>query len=204
MAKSSWVVILAGVTVAVGALYVSRRCSFGAGCEAGTAINSLSETKARPKKQSGADLRSLAPNAAICVNPVKNLSGQAVDMDRIDEQLAAEIGKTGYRGAKIGDLACDAITYTEITHVSQGKRAQAELEFRLVLAGEQAPRFSATAKGQSESGELRKFADPFVASANDKAQAQHDAILAAFADQARKIQLAQRDGMAPYAGVQQQ
>lgn len=196
MTKSSAMLVLAGVVFAAAGLYVGRNCTFATGCDAGTAIRSVREPKAWPDKPRGRELRSLAPDAAICVNPVKNLSDQPVDMDHIDELLASEIAKAGYRAAKIGDLACDATAYTEIVHVSNGKRAQAEVEFRLVLAGEQAPRFSATAKGQSESAELPQSVS------SDPSRAR-DAILAAFADQARKIQLAQRDGMAPYAGVQQ-
>jgi hypothetical protein len=169
MARSALMVILAGMVVAAGGLYVSRKCSFGIGCEVGTAIHPAPVMSARPKN----DLRSLAPGATICVNPVQNLSDQTVDIGRMDEQLAGEIAKAGYGVARIGDLSCAATTYTEITHVSQGQRVEAELEFRLVLAAEQAPRFSATAKGESDLG-----------------GPQEDAIVAAFADQARKIQIA--------------
>ncbi|HML17709.1 MAG TPA: hypothetical protein VK419_11815 [Bryobacteraceae bacterium] len=196
MTKPSWMLVLAGVVFAAAGLYVGRNCSLATGCDAGTAIHSVREPKDWANKPRGTDLRSLAPDAAICVNPVKNLSDQPVDMEHVDELLASEIAKTGYRAAKIGDLACDATAYTEIVHVSNGQRVQAELEFRLVFAGEQAPRFSATAKGQSESAELLQ------SDSSDPSRAR-DAILAAFADQARKIQLAQRQGMAPYAGVQQ-
>jgi hypothetical protein len=133
----------------------------------------------------------LAPGASICVTPVQNLSEQAFGMNGYDDELVARMREIGYRAGTPGKLpTCDATAYTEIVHVGGRNRIRAEVEFRLVLAGEQAPRLSTTAAGKS----------PKPPKSRDAAR--REAILAAFTEQARKIHMAQRDGMALYASIQ--
>jgi hypothetical protein len=132
------------------------------------------------------DLRSIPAGGTICVNPVQNLGERSVDMSRMDEELVAQVSKTGYRAGKLGEMeTCDATAYTEIVHVGGHKRISVEVEFRILLSGEQIPRLVSTASGK-------------------KAAAARDAIVEAFAQQARKIQAAQREGMVPYASVANQ
>jgi hypothetical protein len=122
---------------------------------------------------------------------VQNLSEQAFGMNGFDDELVARIREIGYRAGNPGKLGtCDATAHTEIVHMGGRNRIRAEVEFRLVLAGEEAPRLSTTAAGKS----------PKPPKSRDAAR--REAILAASAEQAHRIHMAQRDGMAFYAGLQ--
>jgi hypothetical protein len=149
-----------------------------------------------------APLRKIAPGGAICVNPVQNLSEQALGMNGIDDELVAQIGETGYHAGKLGKLEiCDATAYTEIVHIGGRNRMSAEVEFRLVFAGEQVPRLSTAATGKSLKPLKSHAAMASFVAKGDHDVARREAILAAFAEQVHKIQMAQRDGMALYTGV---
>ena len=144
------------------------------------------------KAHGGAALRKIDAGAVICVTPVQNLTGREILMSRIDEALISEITKVGYRAAKVGELeSCDAHAYTELVHIGRS-RTNVEIEFRLVLAGEQVPRLCTTAIGKSAK-RPRSLAN------RARVAADREAIESAFASQAHKIQSAQRDGMASYA-----
>ncbi|HLY16115.1 MAG TPA: hypothetical protein VKR61_02770 [Bryobacteraceae bacterium] len=131
------------------------------------------------------------------------MSGRAIGMTGIEDQLAAQLNGIGYRAGKPGELgSCDAVVHTEIVHLAGNARMRVEVEFRLVLAGEQAPRLSATAGGKSSKPARRRpFVGSFVPARPDSSTAEREAILSALAEQSRKIQAAQRDGMALYVGA---
>jgi hypothetical protein len=149
------------------------------------------------KAHGGAELRKIDAGAIICVTPVQNLTGREILMGRIDEALISEIIKVGYRAAKLGGMeTCDARAYTEVVHIEGRNRTNVEIEFRLVLAGEQLPRLCTTAMGKSAK-RPKSLRCTRVA-------AEREAIESAFASQAQKIQSAQRDGMASYADSIQQ
>lgn len=163
-----------------GALAILAVSGVLAGFHAEAASDAMVVASAR-KSQSLRELRSIPEGGTICVNPVQNLGESRVDMTGIDEELVAQVAKTGYRAGKLGELeTCDATAYTEIVHIGGRKRVNADVEFRIVLAGEQIPRLVSTVNGK-------------------KSAAAREAIVEAFAQQARKIQAAQREGMAPYA-----
>jgi hypothetical protein len=146
-------------------------------------------------------LRKIAPGGAICVNPVQNLSQQTIGMNGIDNELVVRIGETGYRAGKPGQLeTCDATAYTEIVRIGGRSRMSAEVEFRLVLAGEQVPRLSTTAAGKSPKPPRSPTMTVSFVAKGDRDAVRREAILAAFAEQAHKIQIAQRDGMPLYTG----
>jgi hypothetical protein len=145
------------------------------------------------KAHGGAALRKIDAGAVICVTPVQNLTGREILMSRIDEALISEIIKVGYRAAKLGALeTCDARAYSELVHIERHNRTNVEIEFRLVLAGEQVPRLCTTAFGKSAKR-------PKSLAQRARVAAEREAIESAFASQAQKIQSAQRDGMASYA-----
>jgi hypothetical protein len=142
--------------------------------------------------------RKIDVGAIICVTPVLNLTGREILMGRIDETLIAEIIKVGYQAAKLGALeTCDARAYTELVQIERRNRTKVEIEFRLVLAGEQVPRLCTTAIGRSAKR-------PKSVANHARVAAEREAIESAFASQAQKIQSAQRDGMALYADSIQQ
>jgi hypothetical protein len=126
--------------------------------------------------------RRLPPGSAVCVNPVLNLARLELDAERTTGELAVSIREAGFRPQRQG-AQCDATVFTEIVAVSGRRRKNVDTEFRIVLSGEQIPRLCSSARGRSGQGVI------------------HDAILAAFAEQARQIREAQAKGMAPYPGA---
>lgn len=145
--------------------------------------------------------RRIPAGGTVCVNPIKNLSQKAVDMNGADEELAFQIGQAGYRAGKLGSLeTCDATVYTEIVSTGGRKRTGVELEFRVLLADEQVPRLCSTASGKS--GNLAAVSNAFFEVKQERTTLERQALSAALAAQARKIQAAQRDGMAPYVVVE--
>jgi len=145
-----------------------------------------------------ATARKIDAGAMICVTPVLNLTGREILTARVDEALVSEIIKVGYRAAKLGALEiCDVRAYTELVHIEGRTRTKVEIEFRLVLAGEQVPRLCTTAVGKSAK-RPRSLAN------GARVAAEREAIESAFANQAQKIQSAQRNGMASYADSIQQ
>jgi hypothetical protein len=145
--------------------------------------------------------RRVPAGGAICINPVQNLSQKLVDMTGVDQELAFEIAQTGYRAGKLGTLeTCDAVVYTEIVSVRGRKSKSVELEFRVLLANEQVPRLCSTASGKS--GNLAAVSNAFFEVKPEQVAVERQAISAALAAQARKIQAAQRAGMAPYVVVE--
>jgi hypothetical protein len=141
--------------------------------------------------------RKIDASAIICVTPVQNLTGREILTGRIDEALISEIVKVGYQAAKLGALeTCDARAYTELVHIEGRNRTKVEIEFRLVLAGEEVPRLCTTAIGKS-------VKRPKSLANGARVAAEREAIESAFASEAQKIQSAQRNGMASYADSMQ-
>lgn len=141
-----------------------------------------------------AQWRGIVPGSAICIAPIRNMSGRSLAMPGLEHELAAQLEGSGYRAGKLGEVGtCDATVYSEIVSLSGRARVRAELEFRLVLAGEQAPRLSTTVTGRSP----KRARQPGFG----RTAAEQDAILAALARQSHQILAAQQAGMELYAGA---
>jgi hypothetical protein len=153
--------------------------------------------------QDPVESRRIAPGSTICVQSFQNMSGRSISMGGIEDQLAARLNDFGYRAGRPGELgSCDATVHTEIVQLTGRARMRAELDFRVVLAGEQAPRLSATVRGKSPKLTRRHpFTKSLVPAGLEKSAAEREAILSALAQQSRRIQVAQHDGMALYAGA---
>jgi hypothetical protein len=126
--------------------------------------------------------RSLSPGSAVCVNPPLNLTGREIDTSLAARELARQIREAGFPSAPLGMLAsCDATVYTEVVSVAGRNRKNVELEFRIILLGEQIPRLCSSVHSRSASWQ--------------------DALVEAFAGEARQIRDAQQKGMAIYPGA---
>jgi hypothetical protein len=159
------------------------------------------ETPARPGVER---FRKIPPGGRVCVNPVQNLSGKTLDMSGIDDALAAQIREIGFKAGSPGTLGiCDATVYTEIVHIRGRRRVHIEIEFRLVLSGEQVPRLCSRATGKRIIP-LAKFANSLIPIQHDRDIGEREALLASFTEQALQIEAAQTDGMELYAGAVQQ
>src|ERR1035441_10806427 len=67
-----------------------------------------------------------------------NTSGGEMEIEKTGEELAQRIRDVGFLSGALGTLShCDALVFTEITARS---RNTVELDFRVVLSDEQAPR----------------------------------------------------------------
>jgi hypothetical protein len=149
----------------------------------------------------------------VCVQPVQNLAKRPLDMAGLDEALVYQLKRAKVQAGITpstpdGQAACDAFIYTEITEVAGKGRSHAELEFRVVMKDETPPRLSATAKGKSaaklpsiEKSGFMPSSQPVIAPAAPAPGTgpEHDAIIAAFEDQASQIAAAQRWGFPPQA-----
>lgn len=124
--------------------------------------------------------RRLAPGAAVCVNPPLNLTGLEIEVRTAARQLAQRMQEAGFRSG--ASQPCDATVFTEIVASGGVVRKNVELQFRIVLADEQIPRLCSSARGRP-------------------APAWRDALLAAFAEEARQIRGAQAKGMPIYRGA---
>jgi hypothetical protein len=158
-----------------------------------------------PAKQAQGSLyvRTSPKLESICVKGVQNRSGRQIDMTGIDDVLVAEIKKTGLQSRKLADASggCDATVYSEVANISGRKSKTAEVDYRLELANEQAPRISATAKGKSGE-EAPDSASAVEAASTDvpakkqaQAEAERKAVLVALGDVAQKISIANKQGL---------
>jgi hypothetical protein len=126
--------------------------------------------------------RSLSPGATVCINPPLNLT--RIEISRASDELANRIRQAGFVPGVRGALpSCDATLFTEITGHS---RKTVDLEFRIVLRGEQVPRLCSTVVGKRE-----------------KLEDWNHAVLTAFAAEVNHIRKAQTEGMALYGGALQ-
>jgi hypothetical protein len=125
--------------------------------------------------------RTLSPGSAVCVNPPLNLTGRKIEIDSTRE-LVRRILEAGFASGPLGTLeTCHATLFTEVVSMGGRDRKSAELEFRIVLLGEQIPRLVSSAQGKSVNRD--------------------GAVLAAIADEVRQIRGAQPKGMRIYAGA---
>ena len=128
------------------------------------------------------EFRRLSPGATVCVNTPLNTAGGEMEIEKTAEELAQRIRDVGFLSGTRGTLShCDALVFTEITARS---RNTVELDFRIVLSDEQAPRLCSSARGKSGNGE------PWRSAAHR-----------AFADEAAQILRAQKKGMPIYSGA---
>lgn len=145
--------------------------------------------------------RKIPPGSSVCIRTVQNLSGKTLDMRGVDDELAAQISQTGFRAGKLGAIeTCDVTVYTEIVRVKGSKRVNVEVEFRVLLADERVPRLCTRAKGRVRP--LASFANSLVPVQKNNANAEREAIVAAFTEQALIIEAAQAGGMELYSGVE--
>ena len=194
--------------VPVASFLVSAAC--WAVCPAGQAADSVAvllPVRSAHSQSSGnarrfLRFRKIPTGGTVCIHTVQNLSGRTLDMRDVDDELAAQISQTGYRAGKQGTVeTCDATVYTEIVRVEGYKRINAEVEFRVLLADEQVPRLCTRAQGRVRP--LASFINSLVPIQKNSAITQREAIVAAFTDQALKIEAAQAGGMELYPGVEQ-
>jgi hypothetical protein len=127
--------------------------------------------------------RRLRPGASVCVNPPLNLTGLEIEAGKAARELAERIRQVGFAAAPLGTLkTCDATLYTEIVSIAGRSRKNAALDFRILLLGEEIPRLCSSLLGKP-------------------ASAWHDALIEAFAQEARRIWDAQEKGMEVYDGA---
>jgi hypothetical protein len=164
------VVALAG---AAGVLYLSR----------------TSQQPTDQQVQGAIGAKRLSRGATVCVNKLGNTSGKEIDMEGVEEALADQLEQVGFR-SNVGGGDCEGSVFGEITAVKGKDRVEAEVDFRLVLKGDQTPMISSTAKGKSgEADKSRSMAMSFVGkSRKEGAAATREALLAAFAGVARQIE----------------
>jgi hypothetical protein len=181
-----------------------------AGAVAAAGIYYISRTPYPPKNeqvQGAIGGRRLAQGATVCVNKIQNLSGKQLAMEGIDEDLVAQLNKAGFKATAATTTGCDGSVHGEIIVLKGKDRVEAEVEFRLMISGEQTPYLSSIGKGKS--GELAAALNTGVAMAiapskpkqADPAVASREALVAAFADVARQIEQ-QRPSRSTRAAVQ--
>ncbi len=178
----------------------------GAGALAAAGIFFISRNEPAPpaqQTQGSIAVRNIPASGSVCVNPIQNNSKSKMAMDGADDLLVLELKKVGLTARKTADGgACDASVFTEVVEVGGRGRKSAEVDFRLVVANEVAPRFSSVAKGKSGealppmetagnsfTGAKPKFQ---VATKSDRTELDREALASAFAEQARQIEAAQR------------
>ncbi len=187
--------ISAGVLAAAGMFYLSR-----------------TEYPPRNSQVQGAlGAKRLARGATVCVNKLQNLSEKKISLEGIDDDLVGQLNNAGFQarlvsgsGAKDAPGAkadCEGSVYGEIVNVKGKDRIEAEVEFRLMIAGDQTPFLSARAKGKSRETVNPAVANEMIKSVLPKAAkhqlskdpdsaalATREALGAAFADVARQIE----------------
>lgn len=182
------VIVAIGVILAGGLLYFARNA------------------KQPPKQQTQGLIRANGPVIdAICIEKIQNLSHQPANMEGVDDELVAQLQTLGFRGSrKTADSgkACEATVNAEVAEISGRGNKKARLDFRLTLAGEQAPRISASVEGKSHDNSkfvsnLRPMA-LVAAQKPDKATAEREAISDAITKQAHHIKDSYDHGLQPW------
>ena len=183
--------VLTGAIAAAGIYYVSR-----------TPYPPVNE-----QVQGALGARRLAQGAKVCVNKIQNKSGKPLDMNGVDDDLVSQLSSAGFKAsaaaAGSSDSACDGSVYGEIVALKGKDRMEAEVEFRLMINGDQTPFLSSIGKGKSLEPEKRAApgASPvsgvvngFIAPAKRGSDVEptsvvaRQAVNAAFADVAKQIE----------------
>ncbi len=123
-----------------------------AGAIAAAGIDYVSRTPYPPPNeqvQGALGARRLAHGAKVCVNRIENRSGKQLDMNGVDDDLVAQLNTAGFKAGPGVAAGCDGSVYGEITALKGKERMEAEVEFRLMIAGDQVPFISSIAKGKS-------------------------------------------------------
>ena len=156
--------------------------------------------------------RRLAHGATVCVSKIQNLSGKEIGVEDIAEGLVAQLNNAGFK-ASVGDKPeCQGSVFGEIIALKGKDRVEAEVEFRLLIAGDQTPYISSIAKGKSGLTAGGVPANNVVmamapgksvvgAKGANPAAASREAVMAAFADMAKQIE-EQRPSRSTRAAVQ--
>ncbi len=168
----------AGVLGAIGVFYISR----------------TAQPPANEEVQGALGGRKLDRGATICVSQIQNLSGKAANLEGIDDELVGQLSNAGFKARlNSGDgAACEATVYGEIIALKGKDKMEAQLEFRLVVTGEQTPAMSSVAKGKSsdaipEGAISAAFPGTQKPAARDAAAIEREAIVSALADAARQV-----------------
>lgn len=139
--------VLTGAIVAAGIYYVSR----------------TPYPPANEQVQGALGARRLAQGAKVCVNKIQNKSGKPLDMNGVDGDLVSQLSNAGFKAsaaaAGSSESACDGSVYGEIIALKGKDRMEAEVEFRLMIAGDQTPFLSSIAKGKSLEQEKQAMPD---------------------------------------------
>jgi hypothetical protein len=182
-------IAIAGIAIAGGLLYFARNA------------------KQPPVQQTQGLIRTNAPVVeTICVANFQNLSRQPVNMEGVDDELVAQLQTAGFKSSrKVADAGskCDASVNAEIVEISGRSRKTARVDFRLTLAGEQAPRISASVEGKSRDNASSQFSNNLTltlvaARKPDQSSAEREAVSAAIAKQAHHIKDAYDHGLQPW------
>jgi hypothetical protein len=109
----------------------------------------------------------------------------------------AQLNRAGFQ-ASAGAKACEASVYGEIIALKGKDRVEAEVEFRLLLSGDQTPSMSSIGKGKSVAPGAAPGKDvimamtpgklPVGAKTTDHASVSREAVVSAFADVAKQIE----------------
>ena len=178
-----------------------------AGLIAAGVVFYLSRTEYPPRNeqvQGAIGARRLAHGAAVCVTGIQNKSEKTIALEALDDDLVAQLNNVGFKarlasGQGRNDAAaassnCEATVYGEIVNLKGKDKMEAEVEFRVMIAGDQTPHISSVAKGKSS--------DPVPANVvlsampgkqkfdlkKEPAVIQREAIVAAFGDMARQVE----------------
>jgi hypothetical protein len=152
-------------------------------------LSRVSNSPADQHVQGAIGAKRLAQGATVCVVKVQNLSGKQLGMEGIDASLATQLSKAGFKALVGGQSGCEGSVYGEIITLKGKDRVEAEVEFRLLIAGEQTPFLSSIGKGKSSGSPGKELAMSLVQAS--PAAASREAVMAAFADVARQIELQQ-------------
>jgi hypothetical protein len=136
----------------------------------------------------------LARGATICVGKIQSLSEKQAKMEGLEDQLVAQLRRAGF-AARLATpdaasaAACEATVFGELVSLRGKDRMEAQVEFRVLIAGEEAPFMSSIAKGKSSGTAAPALpGNSLLASKKAPAAVQQEAIAAALADVAKQVE----------------
>jgi hypothetical protein len=184
-----------------GGTFMKKALLVVAAAVAAGGIYYLSRTTSSPANedvQGAIGGRRLVRGSTVCVNRIQNLSGKELAMEGIHEDLAAQLNRAGFKASVGANGDCEGTVYGEIIGLKGKDRVEAEVEFRLLIAGDQTPYLSSIAKGKSGANASVPAKDvimalqpgklPATKPAADHSAASREAVTAAFADLAKQVE----------------
>src|SRR5262245_1824135 len=115
--------VLAGAIAAAGVYYVSR-----------TPYPPVNE-----QVQGAIGGKRLTRGSTVCVNKIQNLSGKALETESLEEDLVAQLNKAGFKASAGAKSGCEGSVHGEVIALKGKDRVEAEVEFRLMIAGDETP-----------------------------------------------------------------